>query len=132
VSLLELAQALIRIAGRGSYRSFLPRERKRIDIGDFYADIGKIARCSAGSRARRCRPASNARSPTTTAQGAVPVSTPGPRAASLRGLRAHVRALRGEIDAALARVLDSGWFILGPECEALERSWRSSSASARA
>jgi dTDP-4-amino-4,6-dideoxygalactose transaminase len=33
----------------------------------------------------------------------------------------HVRALRGEIDAALARVLDSGWFILGPECEALER-----------
>jgi dTDP-4-amino-4,6-dideoxygalactose transaminase len=33
----------------------------------------------------------------------------------------HVRALRREIDAALARVLDSGWFILGPECEALER-----------
>jgi dTDP-4-amino-4,6-dideoxygalactose transaminase len=35
-------------------------------------------------------------------------------------LRGHVGALRGEIDAALARVLDSGRFILGPEGEALE------------
>jgi dTDP-4-amino-4,6-dideoxygalactose transaminase len=34
---------------------------------------------------------------------------------------ARVRALRGEIDAALARVLDSGWFVLGPEGEAFER-----------
>jgi dTDP-4-amino-4,6-dideoxygalactose transaminase len=36
-------------------------------------------------------------------------------------LKAHVAALRPEIDAALARVLDSGWFILGPEGEAFER-----------
>ncbi|HEX6737303.1 MAG TPA: DegT/DnrJ/EryC1/StrS family aminotransferase [Vicinamibacteria bacterium] len=35
-------------------------------------------------------------------------------------MKAHVAALRGEIDAALARVLDSGWFILGPEGEAFE------------
>lgn len=35
-------------------------------------------------------------------------------------LRARVAALRGELDAALARVLDSGRFILGPEGEALE------------
>jgi dTDP-4-amino-4,6-dideoxygalactose transaminase len=35
--------------------------------------------------------------------------------------KAHVRAVRPEIDAAVARVLDSGWFILGPEGEALER-----------
>jgi len=34
---------------------------------------------------------------------------------------ARVSALRPEIDAALARVLDSGWFILGPEVEAFER-----------
>jgi dTDP-4-amino-4,6-dideoxygalactose transaminase len=33
----------------------------------------------------------------------------------------HVAALRGEIDAAVARVLDSGWFILGPEGEVFER-----------
>ena len=36
-------------------------------------------------------------------------------------LKAHVAALRPEIDAAVARVLDSGWFILGPEGEAFER-----------
>ena len=35
-------------------------------------------------------------------------------------LRAHVAAMRSEIDAAVARVIDSGWFILGPEVEALE------------
>ncbi len=34
--------------------------------------------------------------------------------------KAHVRAIRPEIDAAVARVLDSGWFILGPEGEAFE------------
>jgi dTDP-4-amino-4,6-dideoxygalactose transaminase len=33
---------------------------------------------------------------------------------------AHVRGLRGEFDAALARVLDSGFFILGPEGAAFE------------
>jgi dTDP-4-amino-4,6-dideoxygalactose transaminase len=35
--------------------------------------------------------------------------------------KAHVAALRPEIEAAIARVLDSGWFILGPEGEAFER-----------
>ena len=34
---------------------------------------------------------------------------------------AHIAPLRAEIDAALARVLDSGWLILGPEVEAFER-----------
>jgi len=35
--------------------------------------------------------------------------------------RARVARLRGELDAAIARVLDSGWFVLGPEGEAFER-----------
>lgn len=35
--------------------------------------------------------------------------------------RAHVARLRPELDRALARVLDSGWFVLGPEGEAFER-----------
>jgi dTDP-3-amino-3,4,6-trideoxy-alpha-D-glucose transaminase len=35
--------------------------------------------------------------------------------------RPRVQALRGELQAALGRVLDSGWFILGPEGEAFER-----------
>jgi dTDP-4-amino-4,6-dideoxygalactose transaminase len=36
-------------------------------------------------------------------------------------LGAQVRAIRAELDAAIARVLDSGWFILGPEVEAFEK-----------
>jgi dTDP-4-amino-4,6-dideoxygalactose transaminase len=36
-------------------------------------------------------------------------------------LGAHVAAIRGELDSAVARVLDSGRFILGPEGEAFER-----------
>lgn len=43
VTLLELARLLIEIAGHGSYRlAPFPPERKRIDIGDFYADAAKI------------------------------------------------------------------------------------------
>jgi UDP-glucose 4-epimerase len=42
ISLLDLVKMLIRIAGGGSYSLIpFPDERKRIDIGDFYADITK-------------------------------------------------------------------------------------------
>jgi UDP-glucose 4-epimerase len=43
VSLLDLARVLIEVSGRGSCRLVpFPPERKRIDIGDFYADTTKI------------------------------------------------------------------------------------------
>jgi UDP-glucose 4-epimerase len=43
VSLKELADLMIGIAGQGSYTlAPFPPERKRIDIGDFYADTTKI------------------------------------------------------------------------------------------
>lgn len=38
-------------------------------------------------------------------------------------LGAAYRELKSEIDAAIARVLDSGWYILGPEVEAFEAEW---------
>jgi dTDP-4-amino-4,6-dideoxygalactose transaminase len=38
-------------------------------------------------------------------------------------LRAAYLELKPEIDAATARVLDSGWYILGPEVEAFETEW---------
>jgi UDP-glucose 4-epimerase len=45
VSLLDLVQMLIEVAGRGSYRLVpFPPERKRIDIGDFYAETAKVER----------------------------------------------------------------------------------------
>jgi UDP-glucose 4-epimerase len=43
VSLLELTRLLIEVAGRGSYTVVpFPPERRKIDIGDFYADASKI------------------------------------------------------------------------------------------
>jgi UDP-glucose 4-epimerase len=43
VSLLELAKTMVAIAGHGGYAlTPFPPERKRIDIGDFYADTTKI------------------------------------------------------------------------------------------
>lgn len=45
ISLLELTEMLIEICGGGRYRFVpFPPERKRIDIGDFYADYSKITR----------------------------------------------------------------------------------------
>lgn len=38
-------------------------------------------------------------------------------------LGAAYRELKPEIDAAISRVLDSGWYILGPEVEAFETEW---------
>src|SRR4051794_5143168 len=38
-------------------------------------------------------------------------------------LRAATAELRTELDAATARVLDSGWFLLGEELEAFEAAW---------
>ena len=38
-------------------------------------------------------------------------------------VRASYDELRGELDAAFHRVMDSGWYILGEEVEAFEREW---------
>jgi len=43
VSLLELAELVVRLAGSGRYRTIpFPAERKSIDIGDFYADDSRL------------------------------------------------------------------------------------------
>ena len=43
ISLLDVVRLMIEITGRGSYRLVpFPPDRKRIDIGDFYADATKI------------------------------------------------------------------------------------------
>lgn len=38
-------------------------------------------------------------------------------------LRAAYREIKTDIDAAVQRVLDSGWYVLGPEVEAFEAEW---------
>jgi dTDP-4-amino-4,6-dideoxygalactose transaminase len=45
-------------------------------------------------------------------------------------LQAAYRELKTDIDAAVARVLDSGWYILGPEVEAFEAEFASSCRAA--
>jgi dTDP-4-amino-4,6-dideoxygalactose transaminase len=49
------------------------------------------------------------------------VSAGAPIAVPFGDFRAHLAPLRGELDAAIARVLDSGWFVLGAEGEAFEK-----------
>jgi UDP-glucose 4-epimerase len=45
VSLLDFVKLLLEIAGKGSYRLVpFPKDRQKIDIGDFYADASKIKR----------------------------------------------------------------------------------------
>ena len=56
----------------------------------------------------------------------------GPRRVPMRDLAAEHAALRAELDAALARVLDSGQFIGGPEVEAFERELAAAVGCARA
>jgi dTDP-4-amino-4,6-dideoxygalactose transaminase len=42
---------------------------------------------------------------------------------TLNDLARHHAPLRSELDAAVARVHDRGWYILGPEVEAFERDF---------
>ena len=43
VSLRDLAALLVEIAGHGELKvTPFPADRKKIDIGDFYADVGRI------------------------------------------------------------------------------------------
>ena len=45
ISLRELAEQLVDVAGQGSYRvKPFPADRRKIDIGDFYSDCGLIER----------------------------------------------------------------------------------------
>ena len=46
-----------------------------------------------------------------------------PRMIALNDLARHHAPLRSELDAAMARVQDRGWYILGPEVEAFEREF---------
>jgi len=56
-ALLELAGLLVELAGRGRVRLVpFPEERKKIDIGDFYADASKIKRALGWQPNTKLRP----------------------------------------------------------------------------
>jgi hypothetical protein len=55
ISLRELAKLLVAVPGGELRREAFPADRKKIDIGDYYADYGLItAKRWAGGRARIC------------------------------------------------------------------------------
>jgi dTDP-4-amino-4,6-dideoxygalactose transaminase len=67
-----------------------------------------------------------------------PAPVPAPRSEASAGrvrfgdLSRQIESLRAEIDAAAARVLDRGWFILGEEVEAFEREFAAHMGAAHA
>ena len=80
VTLGDLAALVVRIAGSGcSVRDF-PPERKRIDIGDYYADCSAIDPQSVGSRGSHSRMASEGRSTSTERTWPLPLMNPIPQA----------------------------------------------------
>ena len=119
VSLLELVRAAPRRGGRRLLhaRALPPREEadrhrrllRRHHEGEGRARLGAHRPPARGPRADgRLLPPP---------PGALPVSAP--LAVPFVDFRAHVAAHRRELDEAVARVLDSGWFILGPEGDGL-------------
>src|SRR5450631_3087390 len=72
----------------------------------------------------------NRAEPAKIAEGCCPGLSPGynvdsmranpPKPVALNDLLRQTTALRPELDAAVKRVLDSGWYILGRECAAFE------------
>src|SRR5262249_44076865 len=104
--------------GRGDGREFSRRRarcagsrirRGRAGQGRAAAGQGRAARARTGARSR----APGARA----AETGLGMTTPIPMVDTV----AEYRAFKDEIDAALARVMGSGRFILGPEGEAFER-----------
>jgi dTDP-4-amino-4,6-dideoxygalactose transaminase len=51
------------------------------------------------------------------------IAAAGRRNVPINALAPGVQAIRGELDAAIARVLDRGWFVMGPEVPAFEQQF---------
>ena len=127
ISHRELVSLLIDVAGSGSMRFVeWPPEKKRIDIGSFYSDSTQVPPHrwlgAAGRTARRVRTHHRLLSP-------APASLRGRAAAGRPRGQAVIRFLQltpGEdapvVEAAIARVVTRGWFILGPSSTPSNRS----------
>ena len=128
----DLVELMIEVANTGRRRYVeWPAEKKAIDIGSFYADstrfrathgLGTDRHAPRGTHPHdRVLPRASAALPVMTASDVrVPFLSlkPGEDADALR--------------AAVNRVIDRGWFILGPELEALEAEFAAASGAAHA
>ncbi len=121
IDLAALARLLVEVNGSGTYRvSDFPAERQAIDIGNYYADFSRI-RDELGWTPRRFSPRDDQEDALVLSRasaalfgcGMIQVSDP----------QAGYRAYQSEIDAAIARVLAGGRYILGDEVSAFEKEW---------
>ena len=137
ISHLELVTLLIETAGTGAYRLVeWPPDKKAIDIGSFYADSTRFRATTgwepADDAARRAgaddRVLSRAPAPLPGLIGALSM----PPSFRVPFLSLRPGDDRPAIDAAIARVLDRGWFILGPELQAFEQELAAASGTADA
>ena len=121
ISHLELVTLLIDVAGAGSYRLVdWPPEKKAIDIGSFFADSSRI-RATLGWEPRMALRDGLARTDRVLSRALRQVRACRPMlVTNVPFLSLALGDERAAIDAAIARVLDRGWFILGPELEAFE------------
>ncbi len=143
----DLVALLVSLAEGGSFRFVdWPPEKKAIDIGSFYADSSKFHAATGwtpGVRLReglathtrllpralrRLRRARGASSRPAWPRGDVVTAA---------AVRVPFNVLRpgddrAAIDAAVARVIDSGWFVLGPEVAAFETEFAAAAGAAHA
>ncbi len=122
MSLLELGETLTRIAGSGRIRLIpFPEDRKAIDIGDFYADYSAIER-ELGWRPEVGLEEGLARTLDYYREHGDAYWSGRVRVPFL-DLTRETASLREELDAAIARVLDSGHYILSDEVDRFESAF---------
>ena len=115
----DLVEVLLDVAGTGrvTYVPW-PPEKKAIDIGSFYSDSSKFTAATRLDAARD--PARRLRADDRVLPRE-PVPLPGGRVIPFLDLKPGVDA--ADVRAAIERVVERGWFVLGPELDAFEKEF---------
>ena len=121
VSLLDLAQLVVEIAGKGEVQLIpWPENRQRIDVGDVYSSYDLIRQTlglDAGHATSRRLGTHDQLLRDEATRLPMPDSIP------IVDLKAAHAELQTELEAAALEVLRSGWYILGPQVRAFEEEF---------
>jgi len=123
IKLADLASLLVELNGKGSFnKKAFPKDREKIDIGNYYSDATLIRNELGWFPETDLRKGLEKLSniivktflPTSNVMKIqIPQSNP----------RAGYEAYKSEIDEAVSRVLENGWYILGKEVEQFEKEF---------